>query len=58
MRSVMKAFWRETSGAVSIEYAMIAGFVAMGIITLLMNIGGQTSSPFYGVEAGLKLRPM
>ncbi|MEZ5852626.1 MAG: Flp family type IVb pilin [Hyphomicrobiaceae bacterium] len=54
----MTAFRDDESGGVAIEYVMIAGFIALGIISLLVNIGTNTSSPFYGIEAGLKMRGM
>jgi len=43
------AFLREEDGATAIEYALIAGFVAMAIIVALTELGTTVSSIHGGI---------
>jgi len=44
----MKKFASDNGGATAIEYGMIAGLIAIAIVTLLATIGSTLSSTFYG----------
>ncbi|MDX2157404.1 MAG: Flp family type IVb pilin [Hyphomicrobiaceae bacterium] len=57
MRSLLKTFCQDDAGATSIEYGMIAAFIAIAIITVLQQIGTEVQKPFEDVESGLKKRP-
>ncbi len=40
----LRAFWTETSGATSIEYALIAGFVSLAVVLGATAIGTRLLS--------------
>lgn len=42
-------FIREESGATAIEYGLIAGLVAVAIVTALMTLGGALDNLFSNV---------
>jgi pilus assembly protein Flp/PilA len=44
------------SGATAIEYSLIAGLIALGIIAAAQGIGNELKEPFQEAEAGLKQR--
>lgn len=55
MKFVMKTvrdFLSDESGATAIEYAMIAGVIAIGIVSAVSVIGGKTSGSFAKAAAG------
>lgn len=56
MQQFMKRFISDQSGATAIEYALIAAFIGLVIITAATNIGTEVKGTFTDVEAGLKLR--
>jgi pilus assembly protein Flp/PilA len=43
------SFWRNNSGATAIEYALIAGFVSIVIVTAVTSIGGTVRSFFAAI---------
>ncbi len=47
--SLMKRFLRERKGATAIEYGLIAGLVAVAIITALSLLGGSLDNLFSDV---------
>ena len=47
--SLMKRFRRERTGATAIEYGLIAGLVAVAIITALSLLGGSLDNLFSDV---------
>jgi len=50
-------FWQivtEEKGATSIEYALVAGFIALGIIAASQSIGLELMAIFNSVVAGFK----
>ncbi|MDO9461188.1 MAG: Flp family type IVb pilin [Alphaproteobacteria bacterium] len=49
----LKRFLAHCSGATAIEYAMIAGGIALVIVTLVYAIGGQVSALLLTVSGGL-----
>ena len=46
---LIKRFFREESGATAIEYGLIAGLVAVAIITALTMLGGSLDTLFSDV---------
>lgn len=57
MRSLLNRFCRSDDGATSIEYSMIAAFIAIAIIYVLIGISVELKSIFVDVQAGLQKRP-
>ena len=47
----MKQFIRDISGATAIEYGMIAGLIALVIITAVGTVGSTLSSTLYAAIA-------
>ena len=42
------------SGTTAVEYSLIAGLIALGIIAAVQNVGEQVQVPFRDVAAGFK----
>ena len=51
---MLRCFLADESGATVIEYALIAGFVAMVIIVGLEALGTSLSNTFNGIATKLK----
>ena len=49
----MKNFVRDIRGATAIEYAMVAGLIAMVVITAIDTVGSTLSSTFYAALASV-----
>lgn len=49
----MKTFLRDDSGATSIEYALIAGLIALVIIAGVTSIGTKLSTRFNSIAQNL-----
>ncbi|HKU65413.1 MAG TPA: Flp family type IVb pilin [Rhizomicrobium sp.] len=47
----MKNFARDIRGATAIEYAMVAGLIAMVVITAISAVGSNLSSSLYAAIA-------
>lgn len=56
MRAHFKQFLSDDSGATAIEYALIAAFIGLVIITTVTQIGTELKSTFTDVDDGLKSR--
>lgn len=54
MKNLVKNFARNESGATAIEYGLIAGLVAVAIITAVTAVGTDVSSVFTTVSTKLK----
>lgn len=52
----MKRFWRDESGATSIEYALIGVLIFMVIVTAVTAIGRNLRVPFTSVSQGIASR--
>lgn len=52
MGSLAFRFLKDRSGSSAIEYALMASFISLAIITTAMSIGTQVSDMFWSVEAG------
>ncbi|MFV9474293.1 Flp family type IVb pilin [Advenella sp. RU8] len=46
MKDQLMAFWKDEEGATAIEYALIAGLIAVAIIGALTALGGNISTLF------------
>ncbi|HKQ09755.1 MAG TPA: Flp family type IVb pilin [Rhizomicrobium sp.] len=49
----MKNFARDIRGATAIEYALVAGLIAMVVITAIDTLGSTLSSTFYAALASV-----
>jgi pilus assembly protein Flp/PilA len=54
MRQFIKKFFNDESGATAIEYAIIAGGIAIVIVTVVNNLGSAVSTKFADVSTSLK----
>lgn len=48
------AFLRDESGATAIEYALVAGGIALAIITAVNSLGGNLATSYENVRAALQ----
>jgi len=53
MTTIVAALWRDRTGATSIEYGMIALFIAVGIIGALQLIAPELISIFNSARDGM-----
>jgi pilus assembly protein Flp/PilA len=49
VRTLISRFWSTEDGATAIEYALIASFIALAIITATSTIGTKVGSTFQKV---------
>lgn len=49
-------FWRDERGATSIEYCLIAAFIALAIISVVQQVGVEVRVPFEQTATGLQGR--
>jgi pilus assembly protein Flp/PilA len=54
MSYVILRFLRDDTGATAIEYALIAGGIAVAIVAAVNGLGTQVNSMFTGVSTALK----
>ena len=54
MKSVIKSFFKDESGATAIEYGLIAAGIAIAIITAVNGVGTQLSANFNTISSSLK----
>jgi pilus assembly protein Flp/PilA len=54
MKSIIKSFFKDESGATAIEYGLIAAGIAIAIITAVNGLGGQLSTNFNTISSSLK----
>ena len=57
MQAILHKFFKNESGATAIEYALIAAFIALAIITTATLIGTELKATFTDVDDGFKGRP-
>ena len=50
MARMFQAFLKDASGATAIEYSIIAGSIALVIITIVYGIGPKLNSTFFSVS--------
>ncbi len=53
MLSELNRFWCDERGTTAIEYALIAGGIALLIITSVTSIGTKISTTFSSIDSGL-----
>jgi pilus assembly protein Flp/PilA len=46
MKNQLMQFWKDEEGATAIEYALIAGLIAVAIIGALTAVGGKLTTLF------------
>ncbi len=54
MRSLLKNFCQDESGATAIEYGLIAALIAVVIIGGVTAVGTKLSTTFASISTGLK----
>ena len=54
MKSILKNFVADESGATAIEYGLIAAGIAIAIITAVNGVGSQLSTNFTAISTSLK----
>lgn len=55
MKSLLLKFWKDEEGATAIEYALIAGLIAVAIIGALTLLGTNITNLFNGISTRLGL---
>jgi pilus assembly protein Flp/PilA len=56
VRNHIAQFLKDESGATAIEYALIAAFIALVLITAVTGVGTELKAIFTDVDGGLKSR--
>jgi pilus assembly protein Flp/PilA len=54
MLALLKAFFRNDSGATAIEYSIIAGSIALAILATVKGIGPKLNTTFSSISSQLK----
>jgi pilus assembly protein Flp/PilA len=54
MKSIIKSFFKDESGATAIEYGLIAAGIAIAIITAVNGLGTKLSTNFETISTSLK----
>ncbi|WKU19609.1 Flp family type IVb pilin [Advenella alkanexedens] len=54
MKDQLIKFWKDEEGATAIEYALIAGLIAVVIIAALTTLGNQIGGMFNGIAEKMK----
>ena len=57
MKSIVKTFFADESGATAIEYGLIAAGIALAIIAAVNGVGSSLSDKFGAVSTALKPAP-
>jgi pilus assembly protein Flp/PilA len=53
MLAVIKALWKNESGATAIEYGLIAALIAIAAVSALTNVGSHLSTTFNTIATRL-----
>jgi pilus assembly protein Flp/PilA len=53
MKAIMTKFWRDEEGLETVEYAIIAGLIVVGVIATVVSIGLWVNAKFTALNAGL-----
>ena len=53
MTNFIKNFWNDEEGATAIEYGLIAGLIAVAIVTVVGTLGGQLEGAFTKISDAL-----
>ena len=54
MKSMIKSFLKDESGATAIEYGLIAAGISVAIITAVNGLGTKINSNFQTISSSLK----
>ncbi len=54
MNTILTKFWHEEEGLETIEYAIIAGLIVVGVITTVVSIGAWVSGKFDSLNTQLQ----
>ncbi len=54
MKSLVKRFAKDESGATAIEYGLIAAGISVAIITVVQGLGSKLNTTFTSVSSALK----
>ena len=54
MKAMVKRFLVEEEGLETVEYAIIAGLIVVGVIATVVSIGTWVSGKFTALNAGLQ----
>lgn len=54
MKSLLLKFWKDEEGATAIEYALIAGIIAVAVIAAFTALGGSLKTFFADIGSGLE----
>ena len=57
MTNLIQRFWNDEEGATAIEYGLIAGLIAVGLITALTALEGDLSTLFTAIGNKLPAVP-
>ncbi|MEJ5149239.1 MAG: Flp family type IVb pilin [Comamonas sp.] len=53
MTNIIKNFWNDEEGATAIEYGLIAGLIAVGLLLSLTQIGDKLAVVFAKISTAL-----
>ena len=53
MTNLIQRFWNDEEGATAIEYGLIAGLIAVALVTVLGALGGQLELAFQKISDAL-----
>lgn len=53
MTNLIQRFWNDEEGATAIEYGLIAGLIAVGIVGVLTTLGDQLKAAFQAISDAL-----
>ncbi|WP_312463369.1 Flp family type IVb pilin [Comamonas sp.] len=53
MTNIIKNFWNDEEGATAIEYGLIAGLIAVGLLVALTDIGDKLKVVFEKIGTAL-----
>jgi pilus assembly protein Flp/PilA len=53
MTNLIQRFWNDEEGATAIEYGVIAGLIAVGIVGVLTTLGDQLKAAFEAISKAL-----
>ena len=53
MKSMLKKFWADETGATAIEYGLIAAGISLAIISVVSGLGARLNSRFTSISASL-----
>ncbi|GAB2715296.1 Flp family type IVb pilin [Comamonas sediminis] len=53
MTNIIKNFWNDEEGATAIEYGLIAGLIAVALITVLGQVGEGLGGLFERIRAAI-----